>query len=208
MEFLNNPDLTYILLAGGLIFAVLSLAAPGTGYLEIGAFFILGIAGWSIITYSLPINWWALVLILAGAVLFFFSIRSKRFLPLLAASILAVVVGSAYLFRSASGFQPVVNPWLSLSVSILSAGFFWITGRKASEAALTRPTHDLAGLIGKIGESKSPIDNQGNILLDSELWSARSEVAIPQGRRVRVIGREGFTLLVEPVNEQKNNPTN
>jgi membrane-bound ClpP family serine protease len=37
MEFLQNPNVVYLLLAGGLIFAVLALVAPGTGVLEIGA---------------------------------------------------------------------------------------------------------------------------------------------------------------------------
>jgi membrane protein implicated in regulation of membrane protease activity len=30
-----------------------------------------------------------------------------------------------------------------------------------------------------------------------ELWTARSEKAIPAGTPVRVIGREGFVLVVE-----------
>ena len=49
MEFLQNPDVIYLLLAGGLMFAVLALAAPGTGFLEIGAIFVLAIAGWGAI---------------------------------------------------------------------------------------------------------------------------------------------------------------
>ena len=36
MDFLQNPNVAYLLLAGGLVFAVLALAAPGTGVLEIG----------------------------------------------------------------------------------------------------------------------------------------------------------------------------
>jgi membrane protein implicated in regulation of membrane protease activity len=31
------------------------------------------------------------------------------------------------------------------------------------------------------------------------LWSARSEVPIPEGSKVRVVKREGFILEVEPV---------
>ncbi len=54
MEFLQNPNITYLLLAGGLIFAVLALVSPGTGVLEIGALFILGLAGWGIAYYNLP----------------------------------------------------------------------------------------------------------------------------------------------------------
>lgn len=197
MEFLQDPNVVYVLLAGGLIAAVLSLAAPGTGFLEIGALFILGVAGWSIITYDLPINWWALVLLGIGAVLFFLSVRRRQALPLLAASVIAIVLGSAFLFSGGEWYSPAVNPLLALTVSVLSGGFFWIVGRKAIEASEVRPTHDLEGLIGLTGEAKSRIHTEGSVLVNSELWSARSEKPIPEGARVRVIGREGFLLRVD-----------
>jgi membrane-bound serine protease (ClpP class) len=199
MEFLQDPNVVYLLLAGGLVLAVLSLAAPGTGILEIGALFILGIAGWSIATYNMPINYWALLLLGFGAVLFFISIRRKKAFPLLPISIAAVVLGSAFLFRSENWYSPAVNPLLALLVSVLSGGFFWVVGRKAIEASLTRPTHDLEGLIGLTGEAKSAIYRDGSVLVNSELWSAHSEQAIQEGERVRIIGREGFSLLVQSI---------
>lgn len=205
MEFMQDPNVIYVLLAGGLIFAVLSLAAPGTGFLEIGALFILGVAGWSIVMNNLPINVWALALIGIGAVFFFFSVRQKRALPLLAVSVLAVVLGSAFLFRSEQGLYPAINPFLALAVSVLSGGFFWVVGRKVIEASIARPTHDLMGLIGQFGVAKSPVHQDGSVLVNSELWSARSEEPIQAGERVRVLGREGFMLLVESA-EPKHQP--
>jgi membrane-bound serine protease (ClpP class) len=208
MEFLNNPDVIYVLLAGGMLSLILELASPGTGILEVVTLFILGAAGWGIITYDFPVNWWALVLILGGAVLFFISIRSKKVLVLLTASILAVVLGSTFLFGGGQAFQSAVNPWLAISVSVLSAGFIWIVGRKATEAMGVRPTHDLESLIGEIGETKSPVQRQGSIQVEGELWSARSTQPIGQGEQVRVTGRDGFTLLVEPLDENESGATN
>jgi len=55
MDFLQNPNITYLMLAGGLIFAVLALVSPADGdVLEIGALFVLGLAGWGIATYNIP----------------------------------------------------------------------------------------------------------------------------------------------------------
>ena len=204
MEFMGNPNVIYLLLAGGLVFAVLALAAPGTGILEIGALFILGIAGWSIATYNVPISWWALVMLGIGVVLFFLSVRQKRPLPLLAASIVAVLLGSIYLFQGEVWYAPAVNPILASSVAILSGGFFWLVGRKVIEAAGVRPTHDLESLIGKTGEAKGHVHHEGSVQVASELWSARSEQPIRDGKRVRVIGREGFTLMVEPLEPEAN----
>jgi len=137
-----------------------------------------------------------------GAVLFFLSVRRSRALPLLAASVLAIVLGSAFLFSADHWYIPAVNPVLASTVSVLSGGFFWIVGRKAIEASEARPTHDLEGLIGMTGEAKSRVYNEGSVLVNSELWSARSEQPIAEGAWVRVVGREGFTLKVEPVETQ------
>jgi membrane-bound ClpP family serine protease len=35
-----------------------------------------------------------------------------------------------------------------------------------------------------------------------ELWSATSEEAIPEGAHIKVIGREGFSLVVEIIDDQ------
>ncbi len=178
MEFLNNPDVIYVLLAGGMFFLILELAAPGTGYLEVFTLFVLGAAGWGIIAYGFPINYWALLIIFIGAVLFFLSIRSKKFLPLLTAACAAVAIGSVFLFRSGQGLRPAVTPSLAVIVSLLSAGLFWIIGRKASEAISARPSHDLESLIGEVGEAKNPIHREGSVQVKGELWSARSKQPI------------------------------
>ena len=203
MEFLQDPNVIYLFLAGGFVFAVLALASPGTGFIELGALTVLGVAGWSIITYDLPINWWALILVVVGAILFAVAVILHKPWPLLAAAIFAVVLGSAYMFQGETWYLPAVNPFLAGTVALLTGGFFWIVGRKATEATLARPTHDLDGMIGQIGEAKTHVHQDGSVQVASELWSARSEKPIRENTRVRVIGREGFTLLVEALEHEK-----
>ncbi len=199
MDFLQNPNITYLLLAGGLIFAVLALAAPGTGLLEILALFVLGLAGYGIAAYNLPINAWSLVILLVGIVLFFLAVRRPKQLYLLVVSILALVVGSAFLFRSQTWYIPAVDPLLAVVVSVLSGGFFWIAARKVMEAASARPVHDLGTLIGARGEAKTHIFKEGSVQVEGELWSACSDQPIHSGALVRVLERNGFTLKVEAV---------
>jgi membrane-bound serine protease (ClpP class) len=196
MDFLLNPNVAYLLLAGGLVLVVLALLAPGTGLLEIGAFFVLMLAGWTML--NLPVNWWALAILVVGAVLFVLALRKPKQLILLVAAILALVIGSAFLFRSEHWWIPAVNPFLAIITSMLSAGFFWIAARKILEAWQKRPSHDPDRLIGEYGEARTPIHEEGSVQIASELWSARSEQHIPNGKRVRVVGREGLVLLVEP----------
>jgi len=197
MNFLLDPNIAYLFLAGGVIFAVLALLSPGTGVLEILTLFILAMAGISI--YNLPFNLWGLVILVIGAVLFVLSLRRPKQWILLAGGILALVIGSAFVFRGETWWQPAVNPFLAAFVSVLSAAFFWVATRKTLEARLALPMHDLSSLIGEIGEAKTPIHEEGSIQVAGELWSASSARPIPIGARVRIIRRQGFILEVEAV---------
>ena len=78
MDLLQNPTITYLLIAVGLILAVLAVAAPGTGILELIALALMFTAGAAIFVYELSINAWALLVLLVGAVLFVISIRRPR----------------------------------------------------------------------------------------------------------------------------------
>ena len=76
MDFLLNPNIAYLVLLGGVLLAMLAFAAPGTGLLEIGAFFCLVLAGYAI--YHLSFNWWALVLLVLSLVPFVLCITETQ----------------------------------------------------------------------------------------------------------------------------------
>lgn len=200
MELLLDPNIAYILLVFGSMLLILAALHPGSGILELGAVFLLLLAGWGIYNHS--VNAWALGLLLIGFVAFLLAVRPPGRRPLLAVSILALVVGSSFLFPG-EGWQPAVNPWLALVLSTISAGSFWLIATKVLAAASLGPTHDLRKLFGEIGEAKSDILLEGSVQVAGELWTARSEILIPAGSLIRVIGRDGFFLLVEPYSRTK-----
>ena len=194
MDFLLDPNVAYLILLGAVLLVMMSLAAPGTGLFEIGAFFCILLAGYSI--YQLSFNWWALVLLGLSVVPFVYAIQKPKRELYLALSILLMVVGSVFIFPRAQN-QPIVNPLVAIVGSALVAGFLWIAARKSMEAAGVRPSHDLDGLVGKIGEARTKVDDEGSVQIEGELWSARSEKTIPAGSSIRVLRREGFILIVE-----------
>ena len=194
MDFLLDPNVAYLILLGGVLLAMLSLASPGTGLLEIGAFFCMALAGYAI--YNLSFNWWALLLLGLSLVPFVYAIQKPKREPFLALSILLLVAGSVFVFpRTAE--QAIVNPLVAIIASALVAGFLWIAVRKSVEATSARPSHDLTGLLGQVGEARTKINDEGSVLVAGELWSARSAEPIPAGSSVRVLRREGFILIVE-----------
>ncbi len=195
LDLLLDPNIAYILLVFGSMLLILAALHPGSGIFELGAVFMLLLAGWGI--YNLSFNGWALGLLLIGFIAFLFSVRPPGKRLLLGMSILALVVGSSFLFHG-EGWQPAVNPWLALVLSTISAGSFWLIATKVLQAASMRPTHDLGQLIGEIGEAKTDVLTEGSVQVAGELWTARSDTFIPDGSRIHVIGRDGFILLVEP----------
>ncbi len=198
IDILLNPNVAYVALVGGFLLAILALLAPGTGYLEATGLILLIIAGWGV--YNLPVNLWALIVLLLGVFPFVLAVRRSGNLIFLVISILAMVVGSAFLFQG-EGLRPAVDPVLAIVVSSLTAGFFWIVVRSVLAAEQARPSHDLGALIGKTGEAKTEIYHEGTVQVAGELWTAQSKKHIPEGALVRVVSRQGFVLQVEPKEE-------
>jgi membrane-bound serine protease (ClpP class) len=194
MDFLLDPNVAYLILLGAVLLAMLSLATPGTGLFEIGAFLCILLAGYSI--YQLSFNWWALLLLGLSIVPFVYAIQKPKREPYLILSILLLVIGSVFIFPR-TGDRAVVNPLVAVVGSVLVAGFLWVAVRKSMEAAGIKPSHDLDMLIGKIGEARTKVEEEGSVQVDGELWSARSEKTIPAGSSIRVLRREGFVLIVE-----------
>jgi membrane-bound serine protease (ClpP class) len=194
MDFLLDPNIAYLFLLAGVLLGLMAIISPGTGMFEVGALFCLALAGYAV--YNLSFNLWALIILFLSIIPFVYAIQKPKRERFLALSILGLVVGSVFLFAT-DGWQPAVNFPLALVSSILYAGFIWIAVRKTLQAAHARPTHDLSVLVGQIGEAKTRIYKEGSVQVAGELWSARSEKAIPVGSPVRIVGREGFVLLVE-----------
>jgi len=198
MNFLMDPNVAYLLLVGGLLLGILVLFSPGTGVLEVGALFMLVLAGLGVSNYT--INFWALIVLVVGIAPFILALRRSRQYVYLVIALAALVFGTVFLIRGADG-GPGINPALALIVSVLVTGFVWLVGRRSIEA-LGLPVRSLKGLIGKTGEAHTDVFAEGSVYVDGEEWSGRSEVFIPAGRPVRVLGREGLTLLVAPIERQ------
>jgi membrane-bound serine protease (ClpP class) len=196
MDFLLTPDIAYLCLVGFFLCTVLSVLTLGTGVFEAAALLFFALSAWQ--AYRLPINGWALLLLLAGVVLFLLAVRRSGRLVYLGLAIAALVVGSAYFFKGET-WLPAVNLWLALAVSGITTVLMWLVTVKTLEAHAALPSHDLSPLIGALGVAKSDIHRAGTVYVRMEDWSAQSEAAIPAGAQVRVLGREGLILQVEEV---------
>jgi membrane-bound serine protease (ClpP class) len=195
---LLNPNLGYLLMMGGILLALLALLTPGTGILELGAVIALTVVG--IQLFNIPINLWALGLVIVGAGMYVLAVMRRGDPVLLAAGLAIIFIGTALIYRSESGFL-AVNIWLILLVSLGEGGFLWFVTRKVVAAADSPPVQDLEALIGRNGETRTRVFEDGTVYAAGEEWSARSSVPIPANSKVKIKSREGFTLLVEPLED-------
>jgi membrane-bound serine protease (ClpP class) len=196
-DILLNPNAVYIFLMAGALLAMLALASPGTGLLEMGALFLIVLAGYGL--YNLTFSWLALLVMVLSLVPFVYSLEKPKREPFLILSIVMLIAGSIFIFPRTIT-QARVNLVVALMTSALVAGFAWIAARKTVEAALIRPSHDLEGLVGQIGEAKTRVHDEGSVQVAGELWSARSDKPIAAGSSIRVVQRDGFILIVENAN--------
>ncbi|BCY17531.1 hypothetical protein hrd7_13800 [Leptolinea sp. HRD-7] len=199
MNFLLDPNISYLILVGGFILAVLAMFAPGTGLLEIGATMAIVIAGYSVA--NLPFNWWALVILLVGVFPFLFALRRSRNIVFLVISILAMIAGSIFMFRTNDG-RMAVNPVLAVIVSILVAGFMWIVATRGLDALKMKPYNRTGKLVNQVGKARSDIFHSGTVYIQSEEWSARSSKPISTGTLVKIIKQDGVILEVEPLSDE------
>lgn len=201
MNVLLDPNFAYLMLVSGLFLAVLALFAPGTGLIELGALFMLVVAGYSI--YNLQIHLWALGVLVLGIFPFLVALRLSRqkIFPqwvFLALALLAMVIGSIFLLRQPDGAM-AVNPVLAGVVSVVLVGLLWVIGSRAIEA-MNRPVfNNLERLVGMVGQARTRIYHEGSVYVGGEVWTARSQVEILAGSKVCVLSREGLVLTVELV---------
>ena len=144
----------------------------------------------------------AFLILLAGILLGFLAIITPG-TGLLEIGALFCVLLSGYAVYNLSimGWLRGINLFLAIPATGLVIGFLWLVVQKSFEASHMRPTHDLDALLGKIGEAKTAIHEDGSVHVDGELWSARSEYFIPAGSQVGVLRRDGFVIVVEKVDK-------
>lgn len=195
MNFLLDPNVAYLILVIGIFLAILALVSPGTGLLELGALFAIVLSGYAV--YNLPVNWWALGVLVLGVFPFLLAVRKSGHWAYLLVSLVALAVGSIFLFRTDSG-GPAVSPALATVTVIITTSLLWVLTRKGLEAIHLKPEHQKK-LEGQVGEAKTDIFHEGAVYAGGESWSATSQKLIRAGTRVRVIHKDGFVLEVEEI---------
>ncbi len=199
MASLIDPNLAFVLLIVGFVLSVLAILTPGTGVVEIAGIFALVVAGYGII--STPSNLWALIFIVPflPLILIYRNQKKNIFLVL---GILFLNIGAYTIFRAEEGGFSV-SVVLGLVVALVDAPIIWIIVKRISEALDRAPDFNPLKILGMVGEARTNISPEGTAYIDGEEWTVRSEQKILLGKKVKVIGKDGLILVVEPLIEKE-----
>ena len=203
LDFLADPNVSFILLSLGGMGLVIELLNPGgivPGLVGV-IFLILAFVSFG----NLPVNWAGVGLIILAMGLLVAELMVAGFGILGVGSLICFILGGLLLFDNfgapdPGGLDISVNTWLIVSLAaVFGIGGLWILRtmvRSRRGERQDRPSApQLMGLVGEVVHELTP---RGTVLIADEIWTAISEdgTVIPTGEKVIVRGLEGVILTV------------
>lgn len=197
-----DPTIAYLLMTIGFFAILVELFHPGALLPGVGGVvcLVLSFVGFA----ALPMNWGGVVLILAAAALFVLDIKAAAHGGLTVAGLICFVLGSLLLYSPPGPPSPTL-PDVSVSIPALVAAagigvlFSLLVVRTALRMAGRTSIVGAQRLTGAAGIVRSPLDPEGTVSVAGQIWSARAHSGrLDTGQSIRVLGRSGLVLDVEP----------
>ena len=193
LHIVTNPTIAFILLTVGLNAILFELSSPG-GY----AAGIVGVISLLLAFYSLgvpPVNYTGLIFIALAFVLFVVDVKAPTHGVLTAGGIASLIAGALLLFNSPLYRVSVI---VVVAVAAVTGGFFAFAIAKVVRAQQWPVTTGREGLIGRLAETRTPLDPEGSVFIQGELWHATAvDGPIDQGEQVEIVAMEGLRLTVK-----------
>ena len=196
LSVISNPNVAFLLLMIGFYGIILEFWNPGSFVPGVvgGISLILALIGLS----ALPVNYGALGLLVLGIALMI----GEAFTPgigVLGIGGLAGFIAGAYFLIEGAGADIDIAVSLPLIIGMAATTALLISGviAAAMEARRRVPVTGAEQMIGSIGQVVAWQDATGQIRVLGEVWNARAARPMQTGDTVRVVGRDGLTLIVD-----------
>jgi len=89
-------------------------------------------------------------------------------------------------------------PLWGLILMMIALGVYNYTNYRLGRKALVKKPV-ISPDIGSRGRTTTPVSPKGYVRVNGELWQASSSSTIDVGEEIIIVGREGMTLLVSPI---------
>jgi len=196
LTWLVNPNIALLLLVGGALLIYLEFNTPGT--IVPGALGTLMVLLGVFALDLLPIRFTAVMLLVAAFALMLLEAKFGGHGVLAITGIVCLTFGTLTLIAA-----PIpelrINPWVAVGVSL---GFGTITVflvRLALKARRLKARLGADALVGSEASAMEPLELEGHVLVEGEIWRAVASEPVPAGTKLRVTGYEQYLLLVAPI---------
>lgn len=193
---LTNPSFAYALLLVGLSLILFEFFTISIGLA--GGVGALAVIGACVGFAHLPVNPWAIALLLLAVFGFGVDVQTGRPAVWSGIGTVALVAGSVLLYDAGSSLHV---PWWLVLVMVAGVLLFMLGAMPiAVRSRFSTPTVGREGLIGRMGEAAVDVAPDGVVLIDGARWRARTNRATPvrAGETIRVVEVDGLVLEVEP----------
>jgi len=127
------------------------------------------------------------------------------------AGVITFILGGIMLFSGNGGEYLVTGETYSILriaiivMAILLGLFFLFGAATVVKAHRKKPEAGREELVGEVGKVVEDLDPEGVVKLHGELWKAESKDGkrIPVGEKIRVAEVKGLTLIVERIEERR-----
>lgn len=195
LSVLSNPNFAYIFILIGIYGLLFELKSPGSVFPGVVGGISLILAAFSM--QMLPINTTGLLFIIFAFGLFITELFVASYGILSIGGLISFVIGSLMLIDSTQTFMRI-SLKLIVIAAILMAAFLGLVVWLGAKAQMKKKTSGSQNLVGMKGIAKTPIspDHNGTVLVNGELWKARSKDEIHAGEAVLIQAIEDFTVIV------------
>jgi len=100
-----------------------------------------------------------------------------------------------------SFFTGLIDILTAVLIGVIVAFIVAIITYKSFKPQFFKPKIGPEAMIGRRGETVTPLNPAGMVQVDGEYWSAVSPIPIEKGALVEIVGIEGLKLLVKETPE-------
>jgi len=191
LQIVADPNLAFLFLSIGTLAVVYEAASPGMGLSGVVGVILL-ILGFYALSV-LPVNVAGIALLILAAALFAAEVIHPGVAVFAVGGAIALALAGLFLFQGEGvGVSPAV---FVPTAAVVGVGAVF-AGRLAWKARRSPPVSGESTLTGREATVARMDGAVGMVFVEGAWWRARGPELLV-GQRVRVIGRDGLTLLVE-----------
>lgn len=204
LHVISDPNIAFILLSVGSLGILAELYNPGTFLPGITGVIALILALFAL--GNLPTNWAGVALVGFAVILFIGELYTEGFGVLGIGALVAFVLGGLLLFLPFGPVSPTlpdlsVSPWVLGGITLAMGAFLLLLVTQVARARRAPAMTGTEQFIGQTATVRQDLAPRGRVWFKGQTWFAEapSRQTVLTGQKVRIVGVEGLTLIVDPL---------